>query len=150
MVKHPWPLLEICLSDFRRLAMLNMITYLPSFLQILQETSKELGIPCHDKGTAITIEGPRFSTKPESKFYQSLDASVIGMTLCPEVFLAKEAGLCYAAIAMVTDYDTWKEDAEVSLALECKVSGAILLDTFLLELLFKVSKFCWIYWGDQK
>lgn len=77
------------------------------------EAFKELGIKYHEGGTAVVIEGPRFSTKPESKFYQSLDASVVGMTLCPEVFLAKEAAVCYASIAMVTDYDTWKEDAEV-------------------------------------
>ena len=77
------------------------------------ESVQELGIAHHFGGTAITIEGPRFSTIPESKFYQSLGASVIGMTLCPEVFLAKEAAICYASIALVTDYDTWKEDAEV-------------------------------------
>eukprot|EP00794_Sanderia_malayensis_P008189 gene8189-9067_t len=81
--------------------------------KILQESSKELGIKYHEKGTCVVIEGPRFSTKPESKFYQSLGASIVGMTLCPEAILAKEAGLCYAPIAMVTDYDTWKEDAEV-------------------------------------
>ena len=77
------------------------------------ESAKELNLSFHPSGTAITIEGPRFSTKPESKFYQSLDANVIGMTLCPEVFLAKEAAISYASIAMITDYDTWKEDAEV-------------------------------------
>ena len=77
------------------------------------DSAKDLGIKHHDGGTAIVIEGPRFSTKPESKFYQSLGGSVVGMTLCPEVFLAKEAAICYASVAMVTDYDTWKEDAEV-------------------------------------
>lgn len=83
----------------------------------MQETAKEHGISHHEKGTCVVIEGPRFSTKAESRFYQSLNASLVGMTLCPEVTLAKEAGLCYAAIAMVTDYDTWKEDAEVRIHL---------------------------------
>ena len=77
------------------------------------DSAQELGLVFHSDGTAVTIEGPRFSTKPESKFYQSLGASVVGMTLCPEVFLAKEAAISYASVAMVTDYDTWKEDAEV-------------------------------------
>lgn len=82
------------------------------------EAAKELGIVHHSCGTAITIEGPRFSTKPESKFYQSIGGSVVGMTLCPEVFLAKEAAISYASIALVTDYDTWKEDAEVGIIIE--------------------------------
>ena len=73
-----------------------------------------MDISHQENGTCVVIEGPRFSTKPESRFYQSLNASVVGMTLCPETVLAKEAGLCYAAVAMVTDYDTWKEDSEVS------------------------------------
>lgn len=61
-------------------------------------------------GTYICIEGPQFSTRAESKLYKSMGASVIGMTNVPEAFLAKEAGIAYATIAMVTDYDGWKDE----------------------------------------
>ena len=63
-------------------------------------------------GTYITIEGPRFSTKAESKLYRSWGMSLIGMTASPEVFLAKEAEICYATIAHVTDYDVWHTSEE--------------------------------------
>lgn len=61
----------------------------------------------HKGGTYITIEGPRFSTKAESNLYREWGMSVIGMTACPEVFLAREAEICYATMAHVTDYDVW-------------------------------------------
>ncbi|HAF63001.1 MAG TPA: S-methyl-5'-thioadenosine phosphorylase [Anaerolineaceae bacterium] len=61
----------------------------------------------HDSGTYITIEGPRFSTKAESNIFREWGMSVIGMTACPEAFLAREAGMCYATMAHVTDYDVW-------------------------------------------
>jgi len=76
--------------------------------KILYETAKGLGFPVHETGTAMCIEGPRFSSKAESNLYRSWGASVIGMTLVPEVVLAKEAGLLYAAVAMATDYDCWR------------------------------------------
>jgi len=71
-----------------------------------------LGIKFHPKGTVITIEGPRFSTKAESKIFRMWGADVINMSIAPEAILAREAGLEYAAIAMSTDYDCWKEDEE--------------------------------------
>lgn len=61
-------------------------------------------------GSYICIEGPQFSTKAESNIYRSFGADIIGMTNVPEAFLAKEAGLAYATVAMVTDYDCWKEE----------------------------------------
>jgi len=67
-------------------------------------------ITTHLGGTYICIEGPQFSTKAESQIYRSFGASVIGMTNVPEAFLAKEAGMAYATVAMVTDYDCWKEE----------------------------------------
>ncbi|MBW2969275.1 S-methyl-5'-thioadenosine phosphorylase [Candidatus Woesearchaeota archaeon] len=76
----------------------------------LIESSKELGIKHHEKGTVITIEGPRFSTKAESKMFQSWGADVINMSIAPETILANEAGIPYSAIAMSTDYDCWKEN----------------------------------------
>jgi 5'-methylthioadenosine phosphorylase len=65
--------------------------------------------PIHDGGTYVCIEGPQFSTKAESNLYRSWGASVIGMTAMPEARLAREAELCYATLAMVTDYDVWHE-----------------------------------------
>lgn len=63
----------------------------------------------HDGGAFITIEGPRFSTKAESNIYRSWGMSIIGMTTSPEAFLAREAEMCYAVMAHVTDYDVWHE-----------------------------------------
>lgn len=80
--------------------------------EALIETAKELGIGVHEKGTVVTIEGPRFSSKAESMLFRQWGADLVNMTLVPEVVLAKEAGLCYAAIAMATDYDCWRDCGE--------------------------------------
>src|SRR5699024_2490374 len=65
-----------------------------------------------DGGTYITIEGPQFSTRAESNMYRQLGADIIGMTAMPEARLAREAGLCYGSLAMVTDFDVWHESEE--------------------------------------
>ena len=65
----------------------------------------------HETGTYVCIEGPRFSTKAESKMYRQWGADVVGMTLVPECVLAREAEICYATISTVTDYDVWKDHA---------------------------------------
>ena len=78
----------------------------------LIETCKELKYKMHEKGTVITIEGPRFSTKAESKLFRMWGADIINMSIAPEVILANEAGIPYAAIAMSTDYDCWREGEE--------------------------------------
>jgi len=78
--------------------------------EIIIRTAKELNIRVHSKGTYVCIEGPRFSTRAESRLFKEIfRADIIGMTLVPEVILAREAGICYATIAMVTDYDVWAE-----------------------------------------
>jgi len=77
--------------------------------KLLSETSAEIGLKHHKKGTIITIEGPRFSTKAESHMYRQWKADVINMSTVPEVVLAREAGICYAIVAMSTDWDVWKE-----------------------------------------
>jgi 5'-methylthioadenosine phosphorylase len=77
---------------------------------ILIQTAKELKIKSHEKGTVITIEGPRFSTKAESKMFRLWGADVINMSLAPEVILANELQLPYTAVAMSTDYDSWNEN----------------------------------------
>ena len=64
----------------------------------------------HKKGTVVTIEGPRFSTKAESNLFKQWNADVINMSTVPEVVLAREAGLCYAIVAMPTDYDCFMDD----------------------------------------
>jgi 5'-methylthioadenosine phosphorylase len=82
----------------------------PTLSKRLFEASKRAGIVSHLGGTYVCIEGPQFSTKAESNIYRGFGASVIGMTNVPEAYLAKEAGIAYATVAMVTDYDCWKEE----------------------------------------
>jgi 5'-methylthioadenosine phosphorylase len=78
----------------------------------LTALAQELGYAHHSKGTMITIEGPRFSTKAESHMFRLLGADLINMSTVPEVSLACELKLPYQSIAMVTDYDCWKENEE--------------------------------------
>ena len=78
--------------------------------ELLYTTSLELGFKAHPKGTVVTIEGPRFSTKAESKMFRLLGADIINMSVATEAMLANELKIPYAAIAMSTDYDCWKED----------------------------------------
>lgn len=73
----------------------------------LEAAAKSSGAVVHRGGTFITIEGPRFSTKAESNTFRSWGMSIIGMTTSPEAFLAREAEMCYAVMAHVTDYDVW-------------------------------------------
>jgi len=72
-----------------------------------KETQK-LKIPVHQKGTYFCIEGPRFSTRAESKFFRNF-AEIIGMTLISEAILARELEICYLSLAMITDFDVWQE-----------------------------------------
>jgi 5'-methylthioadenosine phosphorylase len=81
----------------------------PELRQILTAVAKKEKVSFHDTGTYVCIEGPRFSTKAESKMFRTWGADVVGMTLVPECVLAREAEVCYASIAMVTDYDVWKD-----------------------------------------
>jgi 5'-methylthioadenosine phosphorylase len=78
----------------------------------LIEVCEELGFPYHKKGTVITIEGPRFSTIAESNLFRQWGADIINMSIAPEAILANEAEVEYAAVAMSTDYDCWKEGEE--------------------------------------
>jgi len=79
---------------------------------VLCEVSRALGFKTHSSGTVITIEGPRFSTKAESNMFRSWGGDVINMSIATEAMLANEAKVPYAAVAMSTDYDCWKEDEE--------------------------------------
>jgi 5'-methylthioadenosine phosphorylase len=81
--------------------------YCPALRQSLFESVQSAGGIVHAKGTYLTIEGPRFSTRAESNLYRQWGMSIIGMTAIPEAFLAREAEMCYATMAHVTDYDVW-------------------------------------------
>ena len=79
---------------------------------ILIKQCEHLGLAFHKTGTVVTIEGPRFSTKAESNMFRLWGADVINMSIATEAALANEAGIPYAAVAMSTDYDCWKDDEE--------------------------------------
>jgi 5'-methylthioadenosine phosphorylase len=79
--------------------------YCPDLRRILLETAAELGIPAHDGGTVVAIQGPRFSTRAESRWFASMGWDVVNMTAYPEGSLARELELCYATVSMVTDHD---------------------------------------------
>ena len=86
--------------------------YCLSFRQSIFEQARDGQVQVHDGGTYICIEGPQFSTRAESRLYRQWGADVIGMTAMPEARLAREAGLCYGTLAMVTDYDVWHESED--------------------------------------
>ena len=86
--------------------------YCPVLSEILYQAAQDAGATVHKGGIYVVMEGPLFSTKAESSLYRSWGASVIGMTALPEAKLAREAEICYAAIACVTDYDCWHEIEE--------------------------------------
>ena len=73
------------------------------------EAAQKLGLDVKKSGIYVCVEGPRFSTRAESKLFQMWKADIVGMTLYPECVLAREAELCYVSISMVTDYDVWAE-----------------------------------------
>jgi 5'-methylthioadenosine phosphorylase len=83
--------------------------YCPELRSVVLASAGALGIRCHPTGTVVVIQGPRFSTRAESAWYRSAGFDVINMTQYPEAYLAREAGICYSAIALVTDYDTGVE-----------------------------------------
>ncbi len=83
--------------------------YCPELREVSVKTAEELGIPVHRSGTVVVIEGPRFSTRAESKFFSNNGWEVINMTQYPECTLAREVGVCYVNISLITDYDVGLE-----------------------------------------
>jgi 5'-methylthioadenosine phosphorylase len=83
--------------------------YCPELRRIVAECARELEIPVVEGGTVVVIQGPRFSTRAESRWFASIGASVVNMTQYPEAWLARELELCYATVALVTDYDVGLE-----------------------------------------
>ncbi|MBI4449232.1 S-methyl-5'-thioadenosine phosphorylase [Candidatus Woesearchaeota archaeon] len=86
--------------------------FCPSLRSLLVQRADSLKLEHHAAGTMVTIEGPRFSTKSESRMFRLWGGDVINMTTVPEAVLAREAGICYQPIAMSTDYDCWHESQE--------------------------------------
>lgn len=84
----------------------------PLLVAALFDAANAEGISCHKGGAYLVMEGPQFSTRAESELYRSWGCDVIGMTNMPEAKLAREAEICYATVAMVTDYDCWHDDHE--------------------------------------
>ena len=83
--------------------------FCPQMRKTFVDSSRSLGIDAHSEGTYVCIEGPRFSTRSESKLFRLWGADIVGMTLYPEGILAREARICYASISMVTDFDVWAD-----------------------------------------
>jgi 5'-methylthioadenosine phosphorylase len=86
--------------------------FCPVLRDIVYQSARKTGARVHDGGTCVVMEGPQFSTRAESELYRSWGADIIYMTVSPEAKLAREAEICYATIAIVTDYDCWNEKVE--------------------------------------
>jgi 5'-methylthioadenosine phosphorylase len=97
--------------------------YCPDLRNVLVDTARELGIPVRDGGTVVVVQGPRFSTRAESRWFQGAGWDMINMTAYPEGYLARELELCYANISMVTDHDVGVPGTE-------PVSHAAVLEVF--------------------
>ena len=83
--------------------------YCESLRALAFQKGREMGISIHDRGTIVVVNGPRFSTRAESRYFSMIGGQVINMTQYPEGYLAKELGICYVNIAMITDYDAGLE-----------------------------------------
>ena len=92
----------------------------------LLAAGSELGLPMHDGGTVVVIEGPRFSTRAESAWFRAMGWDLVNMTAYPEGWLARELGLCYANLSLVTDYDVGVEGA----AAQAAVTAQAVLEAF--------------------
>ena len=86
--------------------------YCPELCAALASSAQTQPVTTHVGGTLVVIEGPQFSTRAESELYRSFGARIIGMTAMPEARLAREAEICYATLALVTDYDCWHQTEE--------------------------------------
>jgi 5'-methylthioadenosine phosphorylase len=84
----------------------------PALSRVALDALRSIGTPCHQGGTYLCIEGPQFSTRAESLVYRQWGADVIGMTNLQEAKLAREAEMCFTCLALVTDWDCWKDDVE--------------------------------------
>jgi len=117
--------------------------FCPELRKLLAEAAKRLKLRYHEKGTVITIEGSRFSTKAESNMFRQWGADVINMSTVPEVVLAKEAGLHYQVIAMSTDYDCWhevEESVDIQMVLRIMKQNSENVKKLILETIPKIKE----------
>lgn len=115
----------------------------PVLSKFICDVAVEQGAHAHPQGTYLSIEGPAFSTKAESKIYRAWGADVIGMTAASEAKLSREAELCYATLCLVTDYDVWKDEEEsvsVELVIENLNKNIGLAKMILAEVIRKLSE----------
>lgn len=112
----------------------------PVLREVLVRCCRDLGIPVHDRGTVVVIQGPRFSTRAESRWFGSLGWEVINMTAYPEAHLARELCLCYANISLVTDYDVGVEGLPGAAAVSAAEVAAVFArnNARVRDLLFRV------------
>jgi 5'-methylthioadenosine phosphorylase len=85
--------------------------FCPTLRSLLSKLGEGLPVKVHSRGTYVCMEGPQFSTRAESEMHRAWGGDLIGMTLMPEAKLAREAEMCYAAVALATDYDCWRKRA---------------------------------------
>ncbi|PJC51222.1 MAG: S-methyl-5'-thioadenosine phosphorylase [Nitrosopumilales archaeon CG_4_9_14_0_2_um_filter_34_16] len=115
--------------------------FCPELQSSILKVTENQNLKMHKDCTYVCIEGPRFSTKAESKFYRTTGADIIGMTLVPECQLAREAQMCYASISTVTDYDVWAEKSVTAKeVLETLSKNVEKTKKVLTELIDKISK----------
>ena len=112
--------------------------YCSELSKAVEKAVKKSNATVHTGGTYITIEGPRFSTIAESNVYRAWGMSIIGMTACPEVFLAREAEMCYCTMAHVTDYDVWhvsEEPVSVEMVIKTLMKNTSIAQNAIIELI---------------
>jgi len=108
---------------------------------ILIEAARECGVTVHPAGTYVCMEGPLFSTRAESNLYRSWGAHLIGMTALPEAKLAREAEICYAIVAAVTDYDCWHEvDVDIETVIQYLTKNAANLKSLIKAVIPKIPR----------
>jgi 5'-methylthioadenosine phosphorylase len=136
-------------AEFKRISHMPCYpAFSPQLRKLLVEACERVGIDgWHRTGTMMTIEGPRFSSRAESRMYQQWGAHTINMTTCPEAVLAKELGLPYAAIAIVTDYDCWRENShehvDVESVLRTFKNSLSKVTSLILNVIPKIAEFNW-------
>jgi 5'-methylthioadenosine phosphorylase len=122
--------------------------FCPELRNLLIESAKGLGIRFHEKGTYLRVAGPRFSTRAESRMFRQF-GDVIGMTCIPEAVLARELGICYSCIAMITDYDVYKDKpVEAGDVVETMKKNAVKTERILKRMLPKISEKKGCYCGE--
>ncbi|CAN5582658.1 S-methyl-5'-thioadenosine phosphorylase [soil metagenome] len=112
--------------------------YCPELRVLAIDTGRDTGITIHERGTVVTIQGPRFSTRAESKWFQDAGWEVINMTQYPEAYLARELEICYVNVALITDYDVGVEGESDAVTHEAVIEVFNANNSKLRDLLFSL------------